>query len=347
MKILPVRPRRMWMVYVALLVVFLLALSPILLRSAQAAKPATPQPAPAIIQDSQNKTEFVKIGVYVMSVGALDMLTGSYKMDFYLSFKCPKACDPSKFDIMNAQSFEWEDQTGDNLNGTFYSYRVRADLLTELDLRHYPFDSHELPVKIEDKQLTTDKLVFVPDEKLSGIDENVVVSGWQLSPVWYEEVVDHDYTIFGESYSRYRFYVTIHHPWFASFMKGLFAAIVIVMVGMLSFLMRYNEISERLALTTSTLVGAILYHLTLTSSIPPVGYLTFADEFMIINYVIIFAALFVTIMLMWYVNEGNRDAEARRLHERTRWVIPGAWVVLMIVVPAVEFWPSIVKHLGG
>ena len=57
-------------------------------------------------------------------------------------------------------------------------------------------------------------------------------------------------------------------------MKGLFAAVVIIMVGMLSFLMKYDEIGERLALTSSTLVGAILYHLTLTASIPPVGYMT-------------------------------------------------------------------------
>ena len=66
--------------------------------------------------------------------------------------------------------------------------------------------------------------------------------------------------------------------------------------------MKYDEIGERLALTSSTLVSAILYHLTLTASIPPVGCMTFANKFMLANYVILFAALAVTVRLLLFVN---------------------------------------------
>src|SRR5258706_7518763 len=94
------------------------------------------------------------------------------------------------------------------------------------------------------------------------------------------------------------------------------------MVGMLSFLMKYDEISERLPLPTSTLVGAILYHLTLTSSIPPVGYLTFADKFMLGNYVVVFVALAVTVRVMLYVN-ADQHGIAKRLH----------WYTPLLILP--------------
>jgi hypothetical protein len=122
-------------------------------------------------------------------------------------------------------------------------------------------------------------------------------------------------------------------------MKTLFAAIVIVGVGMLSFLMRHDEVAERLALTSSTLVGSILYHLTITSTIPPVGYLTFADKFMIVNYIVVGAALLVTVMLMYYSYgfEPDDAEDAKRLHRWTSWVVPLSWVVLMVLITITQF----------
>jgi hypothetical protein len=51
-------------------------------------------------------------------------------------------------------------------------------------------------------------------------------------------------------------------------------------------------------------------------------------------------------MLMWYLNEENSHEKAQRLHKRTRWIIPGLWLLVMMILPAIEFWPSIVKHFA-
>ena len=181
-------------------------------------------------------------------------------------------------------------------------------------------------------------MVYENDPGLSGIDPEAVVSGWDIDRnVPHGVVTEHPYPMFENSpYSRISFQVRIFHNTFSSFMKGLFAAIVIVLVGMLSFLMKHTDVSDRLALTSSTLVGAILYHLTLTAGIPPIGYLTFADKFMIGNYVITFAALAVTVMLMWYVNH-DMEEKAIKLHSRTRLTIPALWVVLMVALTLLEF----------
>lgn len=318
--------------YLAVVIIFTLAFSPMLAKKTAASPnvPVAVKTRSAVPTLDEKMIE--KIGMYVLGITDLDIATGSYTMDVYLNILCSDPCntpDPT-FEVMNATGpLEVTDETGDNKGNTSHHYRVRVPLGTNVLLNDFPFDYHLLNMQMEDKILGANKLVYEFDHETSGVDKYAVVSGWQVEEEVTGEVVVHDYPIYSVPYSRLIFNVQIYHPWFSSFMKGLFAAIVIVMVGMLSFLMKYDEISERLALTSSTLVGAILYHLTLTSSIPPVGYMTFADKFMLSNYVIVFLALTVTVRLMLYVNADEKE-KALRLHNLTRWSIPGLWVLLTV-----------------
>ena len=278
--------------------------------------------------------EVVRIGVYILSVGNLDTTTSRYTVDFFLNLICEtEGCNPTDFDLINASlDREIEDQTDEDDAGKAYYYRVRGTMRTNLDLRNFPFDEHVLEIEIEDKNKTDDEYVYIVDPEQSGIDSAVYVSGWNLEPSITGEVNSHNYDVYNESYSRARFYIRIYHPWFSSFMKGLFAAIVIVGVGMLSFLMNPNDAKDRIALTSGTLASAIFYHMTLTSSIPPVGYLTYADRFMILQYVFITASLGVAIGLFLMQSTENSEERLSQLHRTTRWSIPLLWVASMIVL---------------
>jgi hypothetical protein len=172
------------------------------------------------------------------------------------------------------------------------------------------------------------------------VDKYVIVSGWDLNGLdtpetgddWRARVEDHVYPVFNnEAYSRYVFSLDISHPWQSSFLKGLFAAIVIIGVGMLSFLMTHDHAEDRLNLTAATLASAIFYHMTLTASVPPVGYLTYADQFMILQYVFITVALGIAIALFLLLGKEKHE-EGRRLHHMTRWVVPVLWVLSMILL---------------
>jgi hypothetical protein len=285
------------------------------------------------------KEEIVQVGVYILSVGNLDTTTGRYYMDFFLNFKCQTPdCEPGDFDIMNsAEPVDPDDQTSDEdrANGERY-YRIKTELQANLDLRDFPFEKHLLTIEIEDKNKDEKKYAYVASEEITGIDPQVYVSGWTLSPSISGSVNSHRYTIYDESYSRARFSIEITHSWFSSFMKGLFAAIVIVAVGMLSFLMNPDEAQDRINLTSGTLASAIFYHMTLTASIPPVGYLTYADRFMILQYVFITASLGVAVSLFLLQSEGKRGTDykslAEQIHRSTRWIIPVLWIVAMVAM---------------
>jgi hypothetical protein len=288
------------------------------------------------------KEEIVEVGVYILSVGNLDTTTGKYFMDFFLNFKCrtPSDCEPGDFDIMNsAEKIDPDDQTSDEdrANGERY-YRIKTELQANLDLRDFPFEKHLLTIEIEDKNKDENqkKFAYVASEAITGIDPQVYVSGWTLVPKISGGVKSHAYDIYDESYSRASFSIEITHSWFSSFMKGLFAAIVIVAVGMLSFLMDPDEAQDRINLTSGTLASAIFYHMTLTASIPPVGYLTYADRFMILQYVFITASLATAVALFLLQSEGKRGTDyknlAGQIHKSTRWIIPVLWVISMVVM---------------
>lgn len=278
--------------------------------------------------------EVVKVGVYILSVGNLDTTISRYSVDFFLNFECvTPGCDPSNFDLMNAGSgFDIEDQSDVAEIGQAYFYRVRATMRTNLDLRNFPFDSHDLEIEIEDKNKTNTEYVYIVDPEQSGIDSSVYVAGWNLQPSITGNVSPHKYDVYNEEYSRARFHISIGHPWFSSFMKGLFAAIVIVGVGMLSFLMSPEQATDRVALTSGTLASAIFYHMTLTASIPPVGYLTYADRFMILQYIFITGSLGVAIGLFLMQSSGKNKEDMEQLHHVTRWTIPILWITAMVTL---------------
>jgi hypothetical protein len=294
--------------------------------------------SPAMKAQPEDVPVHVKVGTYILSVGNLDMTTGGYTIDFYLTLTCDRPCPEPQFDIMNATAEIYKDLQSST--DRRFCYRVRADLATRLDLEDYPFDAHMLSIEIEDKSLSNNELVYVVDPSGTGVDKYVIVSGWDLNGLdtpeteddWRARVEDHVYPVFNnEAYSRYVFSLDISHPWQSSFLKGLFAAIVIVGVGMLSFLMTYDDAEDRLNLTAATLASAIFYHMTLTASVPPVGYLTYADQFMILQYVFITIALGIAIALFLFLGKEKHE-EGRRLHHMTRWVVPLLWVLSMILL---------------
>ena len=67
----------------------------------------------------------VKVGIYLLNVGKLDIGAGTYGMDFYISFRCSEDCQPGNFEILNGRaSVEKNDD-----EPRFKVVRGRADLV--------------------------------------------------------------------------------------------------------------------------------------------------------------------------------------------------------------------------
>jgi hypothetical protein len=273
------------------------------------------------------------VQIIILNISDIDLTAGTYAVDFFISFECknpPCKYEPA-WDVMNStEEISPEDQ-GTSQSFVEYDYRLKTTLIGKVDYRFYPFDYLYIEMFIEDKEYTKDQLTYQYDY----IEVDPMLfnpSGWFYLPANNGgETQAITYHGNPEQYDRFDVWILLERDWFGAFMKTIFAALVIVLIGMLSFLMKPEAAGERLALTSSTLVAIVLYHISLVASVPATGYLTFIDKFMIGTYVVVFFALMISVLLMVYKNNEQME-KAEKLHQRTRWIIPASWVVLVVLV---------------
>ena len=259
----------------------------------------------------------VRTAVYILNLGKFDVSTGAYTVDFYLSMECDEACAPD-FEFMNGRATSI-DKLIDEPNSKFY--RVQANLAENIDLKQYPFDEHALTITLEDKRQEASDLVFVPDNAQSGVDPKVVLVGWELNG-WNATTETHHYAPYDEDYSRFSFALNIRRIVLASVMKTFLPIIFIVIVGLLALLIEERDkLWTRIGINTSALIAAVMFHLNVTSSIPPVGYLTLADKFMMVTYVVLVLSLLSTILMMMHAKRNDAVLE-KKIYEISLYGIP-------------------------
>jgi len=289
----------------------------------QSEQPVAKKPVNRAVYKANTPTR-VKVGVYVLHVGKYDFQDASYKMDFYLIFKCTPVCNNIHFEIMNAVQSSIRlvsSQKG------YLIYRVQASLNKTNSLRNYPFDNHTLEIVVENRQLTSDKMIFETDPSITAVDSEASVVGFDLLPDWTAKVTNHYYKVFQQTYSSYTFNLFIKRPMLAGFLKGILPALIILCCNFLALFMKISHTSQRLSIATSTFIAAVVFHLNLTASIPPLGYTTYADMFMLINYLCLFIVL-IEVVLTTFLIETKHRPLAELTNTLCAGVIPLFWLVL-------------------
>lgn len=274
--------------------------------------------------------EEVQVGLYILNLGKFDVATGSFTADFYLSMKCDTKCSPERFEFMNGRATTVE-KIIDTDDEKFY--RIQANLNNPVDLKRFPFDRQKMEIIIEDKEKGIDELKYAPSESESGIDKSIFFSGWNIDG-WNAEAREHRYDIYDETFSQYVFTVNISKIWFNSFLKTFLPIIFMVMILMFSFIMDLDKITSRLAVATSTLVAAVMFHISISNQIPPVGYLTIADKMMILTYFFILSAVVLNVIMLELL-ERKHNEMAERMHRKTEYsvfvIVPLVYIVFFIL----------------
>ena len=269
----------------------------------------------------------VDVGLYILNLGKFDISTGSFTADFYVSMKCEDTC--SDFEFVNGRASS-VDKITDEPNEKFY--RIQAALNSPVDLKAFPFDSQKMQIILEDKANTIDKLVYVPDNEQSGIDDSIAFTGWNIDG-WTTEVKEHYYKPYDETYSQYIFNVDISRIAFNSFLKTFLPVFFIMMVTMFSVVLDPDKITTRLGMAGSSLVAAVMFHIAISSQIPPVGYLTLADKFMVLTYFILLVT-FILNVIMLELHETKQEAKLMKMHRLSEFsmlgIVPLIYVIFFV-----------------
>jgi hypothetical protein len=299
----------------------------------------TPQPTAASMpmQNAEMQTkagaDIYLVTVTFLNISDINTSAGTFTADFLISFTCknvPCHYEPN-WDVMNAVQDITPIEQQKPIPFSSYDYRLKTTLIGNVDYTYFPFTYICYHVFIQDKQLGNDKITY----ELNSLQVDKTLfnpAGWHYRPnPNASEIQPISYNSNPTQFDRLDFWIFMERDRLGAFMKTIFAALVIILVGMLSYLLRVEDVKERLALTSSTLVAIVLYHISLITSVPDTGYLSFVDKFMVATYIVIFLSLAVSVLIMVYMNN-EQKARAQRLHLLTRWTIPALWLCLMAYV---------------
>ena len=278
----------------------------------------------------QVSAQDVDVSLYVLNLGKFDVATGSFTADFYLNMKCSEKCDVGNFEFMNGRASS-VDKIIDTDKEKFY--RIQGNFNSNVDLKKFPFDEQKMQIIIEDKLHAIDEIKYIAQDEQSGLDESIIFSGWNLEE-WNAEVKEHEYKVYDETYSQYVFNINIARIKLNAFMKTFMPVFFILLVVLFSFVLDPDKITTRLGMAGSSLVASVMFHISISNQIPPVGYLTFADKFMVLTYAILLATFVINVYLLELLERKNNEL-VERIHRKTEYsmfvVVPLLYFILFLL----------------
>lgn len=260
----------------------------------------------------------VETGIYIISLGNYEVNKGTYTMDFYMWFRWDASSNvtPAKFEFMNGRANSKDlisDETDPATGKRELWYRIQASLYSEPRFKDYPFDTQALKIDFEDSLNSVQTLQYTPAVDESGLDNDVRASGWLIKG-WNFKATHKEYK-WNEAYSRGVFTIDIERERTSTAIKTFLPPIIFCIVSGLSFFFRPDKIAQRLGLGTSMLISAVMFHISQTASLPPLGFLMLIDKIMVSTYVFLASSLIVTTIIhidvdWWenvdYTKETNR-----------------------------------------
>jgi len=290
----------------------------------------TPTQQTTEVVDNQNEynPRIVKVGIYILNIGKLDMASGEFTADFYLYFSSNQTSERggiTNFEFCNGNYNRKDVYYPDD--PTYDAYRIEAVLHNNMDLSRYPFDHHEITIELEDKYEDKKQMIYILNQKYPTRAPSLKIPGWEI------ESDDPDVIIYpypwGEV-SRFIYTLEIQRPVMAGFLKTILPVLIMVIVGLLSLQFSPDKYIARLTLITGSLTGAVILHLNITSSLPPLGYLTLGDRFMLFNYLALALSLISTLVLI-YCGDKAKTIPLTKISRLSMIFIPILWIGLQLI----------------
>ena len=292
--------------------------------------------SPALSPADNPSAAQMQVAIYVNSIDNLDMVTGTYTVDYYLHFRWtdPRITDPH-FEIMNGEPASGTGSVAllsEDTNGPVKDlwYRVRADFRIVPNNLDYPFESGTLPIILEDTRYNNSEMVYVPLTRDSGMDPGFGIPGWKLGTPTFT-VTAQTYP-WNDTYSRLSFNIPITNDAAASLVQTIVPPLLFCIIAALSFFIdvKHNELVHlRYVLVTSMFISAVMYHFSQIALVPGLGVLKIFDKFMIAVYLFLAVTIMVTTLCYLAQQQWNRPGLVRPLNRYG--------VVASIVLPVILF----------
>jgi len=287
----------------------------------------------------------VKVNVVVLDVDAIDDADQSFKASTYyqLSWRDPRLATTEdqplppeikiwrpQVGIVNAQS-SWTVMPEDitvTRDGTVYMQRhIWASFSQPLDLRKFPFDRQDFTIRLI-SSVEPDKLVFIQDpNNMSKIADNLSVPDWQVVA----EEASGDVYDFAEGavlVPSFAFTFTAERLSQYYVLTMILPLVVIVSMSFVTFWISESGYPARIGTASTAMLTIITYRAAAVHVLPRTNYFTDLDIFIAGCTVLVFSALIVVAVAIFFERTGQED-KARLIDRRTRYIFPLAFLAIL------------------
>ena len=293
----------------------------VLFWTALSASAATP-PEPL----SRTGTFTVEVGMYLLDIAKLDMKESEFFADFYIWYKAPLVASgqwsPETIEFINGEVEFASPLTADDSleNQLYWSQRIKGRFRGNFHLQRYPLDRQVLPITLEDRDQTADRMTLAP-EKTAGkaherwVDPNLFIPDWTVEEVIASSTLHRYITTFGLTgadgkkaglpFSRFTFRMKIHRIFMPHLVKFVIPLLIIAGMAYVVFWINAKEFESQCAISITALLTAVALHSSLADSLPSVGYLVLADKVFIMFYILIFSSLVQTVVANNFAKRGD------------------------------------------
>ncbi len=326
------------------------------------------------------KTDIVYVGIDFVEVSNLSMKDSTYKLDFYLWFRYQGQVDADNIQFINAvRDIDLgEPIAEETLDGvTYRAYRVMGEFKGDFNFRDYPFDRQQLEVKFRHANATRDTLIYVIDQigmrrttsaamlehfedtgALESLADWKGTSAGVFQDIFITESTLGDPRLFesdvATEYSRFNAFIEIERNALTFILKSMVNLFIVFFLVYLSFYLPLGH-GARLGFATSALFTTALFHLSLTNSLPQIGYTVAMEYFFYAGYVLsVVMVIFQLVDLRLNAIQKDKDEEEKakienwRVHANRigRVVYPAVGLLIGIVI-AFQYDVISLPALGG
>ena len=307
-----------------------------------AAPPRPERRAPAI---GQGPTE-VDAGFYLISISKVNELDETFDIDghLYLRWKDEgQAWDPAtggpgprelaleevwwpRTAIFNARNdrvtshvrlLAWPD------GRMLYRERFGATVLSDMDLRRFPFDSQVVRIEVRSFAFDIDTVGLRPAADLIGHNAEFTMDSWRLGGSRgrvAEPRADPD----GSVHSRFVYEVELHRRYEFYVWKVFLPLLLIVGMSWALFWLESGSLSTSMSVGATSMLAAIAFNFAVAGSLPRLSYMTLMDGFIFTCYTAIFLSLVLDVRV-WRLHRGGQDKKAERVDRACRWLFPACF----------------------
>lgn len=250
-------------------------------------------------------------------------VTSGFTADVFVGVGCETACGDPRLVVENGKASSREVML-DTPNSK--GYRMELAMTDAIDLHQYPFDVHPLRITLVSARPAED-LHFAVAEDSVRVGE-IRLQGWDIERDARAEAFVAPFNPFaGRSIPVFEFTVNVSRPALAGFLKVMLPGFAILLVGSLGLIVGPEERIKRFDLFNAAFLGTVLFQLNVIGSLPPLGYLTFADRFLLINLISIIIGVASSVWIILAFRSGQK-ARSWVIHQWSMLIIPLVWLAL-------------------